>query len=99
MNPHSIQIDIRADGNLMPFRIFKNLFQKSAIGQLYTTKTKQCVVLKVYHNSNIEQLGICTVKLQHKDNIVKYRFFAVPGYGPALLGMLDREVIGIPKIA
>ena len=50
-------------------------------------------------NSNIEQLGICTFKLRHKENFVKWRFFVVLGNGPALLEMSDIEVVGILEIA
>ena len=44
-------------------------------------------MLKTYNQSDIEQLSLCTVKLRHKDNSVKYRFFVAPGGDPALLGM------------
>ena len=56
------------------------------------------VVLKSYTNSNIDQLGVCTVKLRYRDNIVKCRFFVVPGNAPALLRMMDIEVLGILRI-
>ena len=56
------------------------------------------VLLKTYNSSNIEQLGICTVRLRHKDNVNKCRFFVVPGNGPVLLQVLDIEVLGILKI-
>ena len=38
------------------------------------------------------------VKLRQNDKVSKYRFFVVPGDGPALLGMPDTEVLGILKI-
>ena len=56
MNLYSIQVGTGADGNLMPLKIFKNVFPKSTTEQLHTTKNN--LVLKTYNNSNIEQLGI-----------------------------------------
>ena len=47
--------------------------------------------------SNIEQLGICLVKLGHKEKDVRCRFFIVPSDGQVPLGMLDIEVLGILK--
>ena len=47
--------------------------------------------------SNIEQIGMCTVKLRHKGKIARCRLFLVPGDGPVLLGMPDKEFLGILK--
>ena len=55
------------------------------------------IVLKPYNQSSIEQLGVCIVKLRHKNKIAKCRSFVVPGDDPALLGMPDIE-LGIMKI-
>ena len=54
---------------------------------------KQCVVFKIYNNPNIEQLGVCSVKLRHKDKFTRYRFFVILSNGPALSGMSDLEMI------
>ena len=53
------------------------------------------VVLKAYNNSNIEQCGICLVRLRHKDKVVRCRFFVVSGDGPVLLGMPDIKLLGL----
>ena len=37
--------------------------------------------LKIYNKSDIGHLGMCTIKLRHKDGSVKCTFFVVPGYG------------------
>ena len=81
----------------MPFKLFKGLFQKATVESLCATKNNY-VILKTYNNSHIEQLGICSVWLKHKDNVVRCRFFVVPGNGPALLGMLDTELLELLKI-
>ena len=47
---------------------------------------------------NVEELGVCMIKLRHKDMIARCRFFVVPGHGPALLGIPDTEFLGILKI-
>ena len=59
---------------------------------------KQFTDAITYNQSDIEQLGMCTVKLRHKDKCVKYRFCVVPGDCPALLGMLDIEQLYILRI-
>ena len=56
------------------------------------------VVLKTYSQSNIEQLGVWTVRLGHKDKTARCRFFVVPGDDPALLAVPDIELLGILKI-
>ena len=81
----------------MPFKNFKTLIPKSPIEALHATKNN-LVVLKKDNQSNIEQIGVCTVKLRYKDKITRYRFFVVPGDGPALLGMPEIELLGILKI-
>ena len=91
------KIDMGANSSLMPFTLFKNLLPKSTLEQLHT-KRSNAMALKTCKNSNIEQFGIYTVKLQHKDNLVKCTFFEVPADGPLLLGMPDIEVPEIQKI-
>ena len=54
--------------------------------------------IKTYSDSNIEHLGVCTVKLGHKDKVARCRFLAKPGDDPALLGMPYIEMLGILKI-
>ena len=57
------------------------------------------VISKTYNNSNIEQLGVCTLKIRHKDKYVRCRFFVVPGDGGLeLLVMTDIEVLDILRI-
>ena len=53
------------------------------------------VVLKTYSQSDIEQLGVCTLKLRHNDKSSKCRFLVVPREGPALHGMPDIELLNI----
>ena len=95
-NKMTYKIDFWADGNLMPFRIFKSLFLKVTIQLLSATKNNSAI-LKMYSTSNIEQLGICSVWLKHKDKIIRCGFFVVPSDGPVLLGLLDIELLGLLK--
>ena len=73
----------------MSLKIFKSLFHKSTREALHAMKNN-VVVLKTCINSNIEQLGVCSVKLRHKDKVARCRCFVVLGECPALLGMPDR---------
>ena len=55
-------------------------------------------MLKPCNQSNIKQLGMCTVKLRHKNKIARCRFFVVPADSQTLLGMPDIELLQILKI-
>ena len=41
---------------------------------------------------------MCTIKLEHKDKLVRCVFSVVPGGSPALLGMSHVEMLGILKM-
>ena len=56
------------------------------------------VILKTCNQSSIEELGVCLVRLRHKDKGAKYRFIVVPGDWPALLGVSDVKLLNILKI-
>ena len=66
----------------------KSYFQKSTIATFHITKYNS-VILRIYNKLGIKQLTMCIAKLRHKDKSAKSRFFALPGEGPALLGMLN----------
>ena len=69
-------MDTGSDSNLMPFKIFKILFPKSTLAAQCATKITQ-VILRTYIQSDIGQLGVCTVRLRHKDKNAGCRFFVV----------------------
>ena len=79
------------------FKIFRTVLPKSIIQALQSTKNNS-LVPKSYSQSDIEQLGVCTVRLRHKDKIARCRFFIVPGDSPVLLGMPDLELLDVLKI-
>ena len=54
--------------------------------------------LKTSIQSNIEQLGRCSVKIKHNDKCVNCRFLLVPGNGLILLRMLDIELLSIIRV-
>ena len=80
-------MDSKSNGNFIPFKRFKALFLESTIEVLYTTKSN-LIVLK-YTVSLILSSYMCTVRLINNDKTASYRFFVVPGDGPALLEMSD----------
>ena len=57
-----------ADGNLIQFKTLK-LCSPSQQWKCYMSKNNM-VVLKRYKNSNMEQLGVCSIKLRHKEKVV-----------------------------
>ena len=60
-NQTTYKVDTRINGNLMPFRMSKILFPKSTVAEVYTRKNNT-VMLKTL--TNIEQLGMCTMKIR-----------------------------------
>ena len=81
----------------MLFKNFRILFTKSTISALFATKNNS-IILKAYKQSSIEQLGMCTVRLRHKDKDTKCRIFVVSADSPALWGMLDINLLNILMI-
>ena len=69
------------------------LFTKSTKEVLHAARHNM-VVLKIHGNSNIENLGVCL----GKGKFARCRYFIVPGDSPALLGILDIELLGILMI-
>ena len=89
------KIDSRSDGNRMQFIFFRTLFPKSAIEAFHATKYS--VILKANSQSSIEQLGMCAIRLRHKDKTVRCRFFALPGNSPVMIDMPGIGLLGILK--
>ena len=56
----------------MPFKVFKILFPKSLLAAHHKNKFSH---IKTYNQSDIKQLGVCTVRLGPKDKYAKCRFF------------------------
>ena len=85
------------EGNIMPFHIFKKIFQNMTVEQLKQS-IKNHIRLCTYNGTNIMQLRSCTVFIKFK-NIKKCSvFFVVPGNGQALIGMPDVDSLDIIKI-
>ena len=75
------KIDAGSDCNLMPFKLFKILFPKATLSAMKDNSVRA----KSYNLSDIKQLGMCTVRLRHKDRSVIYKFFVSPRNNPVLL--------------
>ena len=63
-----------------------------------SARKSNSLILKTYSQSNIKQLGMCTVRLRHTNKIARYGFFVVQADSLVLLGMFDMEMLGILKI-
>ena len=66
--PITYKIDSGANSNLMPYKDFKTLFLQVNNRNIAHHKNN-VVVFKTYNNSNIEQLGVCSVKLRYKEKV------------------------------
>ena len=61
---HNIQIDSISDGNIIPVNV-ENMTPYVNIRGLACHKNNSAVQ-ETYHQFNIRQLGVCTVRLRHK---------------------------------
>ena len=67
------KIDTGSDGNIMPWYIFKKLFPRVTEAEL-TKNIKNHIKLKIYNKTVINQLGMCVVIINYKDNKKKCEF-------------------------
>ena len=65
---------------VIPINMFKVLFPRTSLAEL----AKKKVVLQTYSNSGVPQLGVCRVRITHKDKQNPCRFFVVSGGGTVL---------------
>ena len=63
----SYKIDTGSNSNIMPLHVYKKVFPNITNEQLAKTKNKN-VPLKTYNKTAINQLGMCTVIVEHKNN-------------------------------
>ena len=91
------KIDTGSDGNIMPWYIFKKLFQRVTESQLMRT-VKIHIKMKMYNKTFITQQGTCKVTINYKNNKKKCELFVVPWNDQALLGMLDTAALNIINI-
>ena len=81
----------------MPFIDIKTLFPNSTMEILHVTENN-AIILTNTSIIILSNRGVCIVRLRHKDKTARCRFFVVPGDNPALLGMFDIKLLGIPMI-
>ena len=91
------ETDTGSDGNIMPFWTFEVLLLRSTMAELNTT-INRLIVLKTQNQSNIEQLGRCSLRIRPSDKCVTCRFLVEPGNGQALLRMSDVELLSIIRV-
>ena len=89
--------DAGSDGSIMPLCVFKKLFPRARKEQL-AGKRNTNIKLKMCNWTTIIQLGICKVKIEHKNKQNSCTFFVVPGNGQVLLGIPRIEILNIPTI-
>ena len=89
---HKYKIDIESDGNVIPTRMYKVLFQQTNISELKKS-LKGKIMFHAYNNLCILQIGICRVAF-----INKVTFYILPGNRSALLGMPDCEYLQLLSI-
>ncbi len=80
----SAKVDTGAQGNILPYRIFKKMFPKPSRDLVKPSKA----ILTAYNGSKIPQCGIIELECQHGDSKwCTEKFYIADTTGPAILGL------------
>ena len=90
------QVDMGADGNLMPITMFTKLYPKISLETLAKTIDKG-ITLYAYNNTPIKQYGTCSVKVSFKEKQKICKFYVVE-HAAAILDISDSEKLGLVKV-
>ena len=89
-------IDMGADGNLMPITMFMKLYPRISLETLAKTIDKG-ITLFAYNNTPIKQYGTCSVKVSFKEKQQICKFYMVE-HNTAILGVSNSKKLGLVKV-
>ena len=83
-----VKVDTGAQGNILPLRIYKNMFPDHVDENGFPTDTKSTQTrLTAYNGTPITQHGICTIHCSYNDNGTEADFYVADVDGPAICGL------------
>ena len=85
------KIDTGAQSNVMPVRVYKELFPNESPEQLKQSNHK----LTAYGGAPIKQYGICKVKCAHQGRVMQLPFFVTEAQGSVMLGLKSCTDLGL----
>ena len=83
-----VKVDTGAQGNILPLRIFRNMFPEHVDEHgLPTGTTPTHTKLTAYNGTSIPQHGVCSIKCSYGDKKTNARFYVADVDGPAICGL------------
>ena len=83
-----VKVDTGAQGNILPLRIYKNMFPDHVDENGFPTDTKSTQTrLTAYNGTPITHHGICTIHCSYNDNGTEADFYVADVDGPAICGL------------
>ena len=83
-----MKVDTGAQGNILPLRIYKNMFPDSVDEHGLPTGTAPSQTkLTAYNGTQISQHGVCSIKCSFGDKETDAVFYVADVEGPAICGL------------
>ena len=83
-----VKVDTVAQGNILPLRIYLNMFPHHVDENGLPTKTAPSQTkLTAYNGTQIPQHGVCSIKCSHGDKTTDAMLYVVDVTGPAICGL------------
>ena len=83
-----VKVDTGAQGNILPLRIYRNMFSHHVDENGLPTETAPSQTkLTAYNGTQIPQHGVCSIKSSYGDKATDAGFYVAGGAGPAICGL------------
>ena len=83
-----VKVDTGAQGNILPLRIYRNMFPDQVDENGFPTETApSCTKLTAYNGTQIPQYGVCSIKCSYGDKETEAMFYVADVAGPAICGL------------
>ena len=83
-----VKVDTGAQGNILPLRIYRNMFPDQVDENGFPTETApSCTKLTAYNGTQIPQYGVCSIKCSYGDKETEAMFYLADVAGPAICGL------------
>ena len=83
-----VKVDTGAQGNILPLRIYRNMFSHHVDENGLPTETAPSQTkLTAYNGTQIPQHGVCSIKSSYGDKATDAGFYVAGVAGPAICGL------------
>ena len=84
-----VKVDTGAQGNILPLRIYRNMFPGHLDDNVSRQKQHQPQTKLIAYNSTpIVQHGVCSIQCGYDNNETRAQFYCADVDGPAICGLL-----------